>query len=203
MNRLLRTVEHICLWGGVLAIAVFATSYAKPRAQAIETVAAFQQAQRWVTTEPDMSLWSPERIAAYEEAIGMHNNPALGVIQIDSVDIEAPIFSGDSDAVLDRGVGWIEGTTRPGRAGNVGLAAHRDGFFRGLKDIAIGDEIRTSTPQSSRTYKVTGMEIIAPDDNFVLQPTASATLTLVTCYPFYFVGSAPNRFVVYATEVRP
>jgi sortase A len=203
MNRLLRAAEHTCLWGGVFAIAVFATGYAKPRAQAIETVASFQQMQRWVTTEPDMSLWSPERIAAYEEALGDQNNPTLGVIRIDSVNIEAPIYPGDSDAVLDRGVGWIEGTTQPGRSGNVGLAAHRDGFFRGLKDIAIGDSINTSTLNGNRRYTVTGIEVITPDDSFVLQPTASATLTLVTCYPFYFVGSAPNRFVVYAMEDSP
>lgn len=86
----------------------------------------------------------------------------------------------------------------PGQAGNAGLAGHRDGFFRGLKDVEEGDVIRLSTHSGDTLYRVTDTEIVAPQQTSVLRPTRSAQLTLITCYPFYFVGSAPKRFIVHA-----
>ena len=91
----------------------------------------------------------------------------------------------------------------PGEIGNVGLAAHRDSLFRGLKDIAQNDEITLTTLDDTYTYRVASFKIVKPEEVSVLQPSAGErTLTLVTCYPFYFVGHAPKRFVVRALQVE-
>jgi len=102
------------------------------------------------------------------------------------------------DGTLDRGVGHIEGTATPGAEGNSGIAGHRDGFFRGLKDIAAGDVIELDTLHGRESYRVERTWIVDPEDVSVLDPTTTRALTLVTCYPFYFVGSAPRRFIVRA-----
>jgi sortase A len=100
--------------------------------------------------------------------------------------------------VLNRGAGWIEGTAGLGSSGNVGVAGHRDGFFRGLKDINEGDAIEIATIDGSLTYKVSEIMIVEPKDVYVLEPTPDPSVTLVTCYPFYFVGNAPQRYIVRA-----
>jgi LPXTG-site transpeptidase (sortase) family protein len=96
---------------------------------------------------------------------------------------------------------WASSKTRPGTEGNVGIAGHRDGFFRALKDIAEGDAIELQTLGGRETYRVERTWIVEPEDVSVLDPTPSRSLTLVTCYPFYFVGSAPQRFIVRAVSV--
>ena len=108
------------------------------------------------------------------------------------------MLPGTDDGTLDRAVGHIEGTANPGAEGNAGIAGHRDGFFRGLKDIIPGDVIELDTLQGSDSYRVERVWIVDPEDVSVLDPTSTRALTLVTCYPFYFVGSAPRRFIVRA-----
>ena len=98
--------------------------------------------------------------------------------------------------MLNRGAGWIEGTAGLGSSGNVGVAGHRDGFFRGLKDIKQGDAIEIATIDGSLTYQVSEIMIVDPKDVYVLEPTPDPAITLVTCYPFYFVGHAPKRYIV-------
>ena len=150
---------------------------------------------------PDQSLWSAARIRAWQSAI---NDPApapLGVLRIPRLRIEAALLEGTDDATLDRGVGLIEETARPGTDGNTGIAGHRDGFFRALKDITEGDAIELQTLGGRETYRVERTWIVEPEDVSVLDPTPSRSLTLVTCYPFYFVGSAPQRFIVRAVSV--
>ncbi len=105
------------------------------------------------------------------------------------------------DSTLDRGVGYIQGTARPGTDGNLGIAGHRDGFFRGLKDIAPGDMVELDTIERKDTYRIERTWVVDPEDVSVLDPTPTASLTLVTCYPFYFIGSAPRRFIVRAVRV--
>jgi sortase A len=95
-------------------------------------------------------------------------------------------------------VGHIPGTALPGEDGNIVLAAHRDTFFRPLRNIQKGDEIALTTWNGAFRYRVESIQVVGPDDVGVLQPTSLPTLTLVTCYPFYFVGSAPKRFIVRA-----
>ena len=112
------------------------------------------------------------------------------------------MFEGTDDLVLNRGLGWIVGTARPGDTGNIGIAGHRDGFFRGLKDIAAGDTMELETQGRRATYVVDEIEIVTPEQVEVLKPRAAPAITLVTCYPFYFIGDAPRRFIVHATERR-
>ena len=100
--------------------------------------------------------------------------------------------------MLRLGAGHIEGTPLPGEAGNSGIAGHRDTFFRELKDIRRNDEIQFQTATGLYHYKVDWMAVVAPDDTSVLAPSTESVLTLVTCFPFEFLGSAPKRFVVRA-----
>jgi sortase A len=108
---------------------------------------------------------------------------------------------GTDAGTLDRGVGHVEGTAPPGTGGNVGIAGHRDSFFRGLKDIHPRDLIEVDTPQESYSYRVERMWVVDPTEVSVLAPTPGPALTLVTCFPFDFIGSAPRRFIVRAVPV--
>lgn len=149
----------------------------------------------------DTTLWAEDRIAEYEESLDHDFEPPLAVLRIPKIDLEVAVLTGTSELVLNRGVGHITGTPLPGDDGNIGIAGHRDGYFRGLKDIAEGDEIIVETLTGEETYAITELLIVEPKDVWVLEPTESPTLTLVTCYPFYFVGSAPQRFIVRAERV--
>jgi sortase A len=149
----------------------------------------------------DFSLWAEKRIQAYKDSLLIASSLPVAVLEIDKVKIRVPVFEGTDDLTLNRGVGRIAGTAMPGVAGNIGIAGHRDGFFRGLKDIAVGDHIDLVMTTERATYIVDQIEIVNPTDVSVLQPRATSSLTLVTCYPFYFVGDAPQRFIVHASIV--
>ena len=149
---------------------------------------------------PDLSLWAPERIRAWRAAQADPSRQPLGVMRISRLGIEAPVLEGTDDWALDRGVGHIEDTARPGADGNTGIAGHRDGFFRALKDITTGDVIEIESIASVARYRVERAWIVGPDDVSVLDPTPAPSVTLVTCYPFYFVGSAPQRYIVRAVR---
>ena len=146
----------------------------------------------------DFSLWREKRIEAYRDSLITKTDPPLAVLEIHKLRIRVPVFDGTDDLTLNRGVGRIIGTAKPGETGNIGIAGHRDGFFRGLKDISVGDEIDLTTTEKA-TYIVDQIEIVSPSDVRVLQPRPSPSITLVTCYPFYFVGDAPKRFIVHAS----
>jgi sortase A len=111
------------------------------------------------------------------------------------------VLPGTDDRTLDRAVGYIEGTAQPGTNGNLGIAGHRDGFFRGLKDVTPGDVIEIETTHTKDVFRVERTWVVDPDDVSVLDPTSTRALTLVTCYPFYFIGAAPHRFIVRAVRV--
>lgn len=147
----------------------------------------------------DFSLWAAKRVQAYKASLLSVANPPLAVLEIAKMRIRVPVFDGTDDLTLNRGVGRIIGTSAVGGAGNVGIAGHRDGFFRGLKDISVGDEVDLVTATEKVTYIVDQIEIVSPADVLVLQPRSAPSLTLVTCYPFYFVGDAPQRFIVHAS----
>jgi sortase A len=149
----------------------------------------------------DFSLWDDRRIAAYEDSLSQHFAPPLAVLRISKVDLEVPVLPGTDDLTLNRGVGLIPGTRGPGELGNIGIAGHRDGFFRVLKDVGPGDMIELESLDRIDIYRVKQIVIVDPNDVSVLRPTATATLTLVTCYPFYFFGSAPKRYIVEASLV--
>ena len=148
----------------------------------------------------DVSLWSDARVKEWKESLAADHRAPLALLRVPRLNIDVPVLEVTDDLTLNRGAGWIEGTARPGEAGNVGVSAHRDGFFRALKDVAIGDEILVETPRATARYAVAWTKIVDPDDVSVLDDDGRSSVTLVTCYPFYFVGSAPQRFIVRATR---
>ncbi len=127
----------------------------------------------------------------------------MGRIEIPRVGLQAIIVESTTSEALRRAVGHVAGTARPGDDGNVALAGHRDTFFRGLRDVRKDDVIRIDTLDGSWEYRVESIQVVDPDDVHVLEASASPILTLVTCYPFNYVGSAPRRFIVQAQEIRP
>jgi sortase A len=144
-------------------------------------------------------LWDRARTRAYRRTLHVAFPAAEAVLSIPRLGVEVPVLEGTSDLTLNRGVGHIAGTALPGEPGNVAITGHRDGFFRPLKDIQPGDVIEVQREDATDHYIVRGMKIVSPSDTSVLNPTAGNTLTLVTCYPFYFVGSAPQRYIVQAS----
>jgi len=152
--------------------------------------------------EPDKALWAEKRIAEYEESLKVEADPPVAVMAIDRLDIQVPVFDGADDFNMNRGVGRIMGTAEIDADGNLGIAGHRDGFFRGLKDVEVGDQLDLQTAGGTTRYVVDSILIVDPTDVFVLDPTPDRTITLVTCYPFYYVGHAPKRFIVKATVAR-
>lgn len=122
----------------------------------------------------------------------------IGRIEVPRVGLTAIVREGDDNGVLRRAVGHIPETPLPGEPGNSGLAGHRDTFFRGLRNVRQGDRIVVTTPEAVLHYDVRSTGIVEPTDVSVLEPTPGSTLTLVTCYPFDYIGAAPKRFIVQA-----
>jgi sortase A len=125
----------------------------------------------------------------------------LGRLEAPSVKLSTAVLEGSDDATLSRGSGHIEDTPFPGQAGNVGIAGHRDTTFRALRNIHLGDALEFKTADHVYRYRISKTWIVGPDDVYVLDPTPQPALTLVTCYPFEFVGHAPRRFIVRAELV--
>jgi sortase A len=122
----------------------------------------------------------------------------LGRIEIGTIGLSAMILEGTDGKTLRRAVGHIPGTALPGQQGNIAIAGHRDTFFRGLRNIHQDDEITLTTLNGTSRYRVDFTQVVEPEDIAVLDHSDEAILTLVTCYPFYFVGPAPQRFIVRA-----
>lgn len=143
----------------------------------------------------------PARTVQGTNAPGPGADPlVLGRIEIPRIGVSAIVREGDDDATLAVAVGRIPGTARPGERGNMALAGHRDSFFRELRHIRIDDVIRFRTPGTGYEYRVDSTEVVGPGETRVLAPTGDAILTLVTCFPFGYVGPAPDRFIVRATR---
>lgn len=218
LKRSLGWVEAGFYLGGVALLAVFFALRFHADSQREAGIAAFHQAPGYGTAErqvrlaapasaegllatiapPNLELWTDKRVREYEESLKVEATPPLAVMSIAKLGIEVPVYEGTDEFNLNRGVGRIEGTAAVGVPGNMGIAGHRDGFFRGLKEVAIGDRIDLLTTQGAMAYTVSSIEIVDPGDVWVLAPTDQATVTLVTCYPFYYVGHAPKRFIVKA-----
>ena len=208
--RFSRSIERLLLILGVLLIAIYVAAYIHRTILSRAELRRFQdhQTQQPVGTSPgpgtrvdvDFSLWSQKRIAAYEQTLAEHIDPPLAVLRIPNVSLEVPVLEGTDDLILNRGVGHIAGTVNPGENGNIGIAGHRDGFFRVLKDVGPGDTVELATPSHIDTFIVDRIVLVRPDDVSVLQTRPVSSLTLVTCYPFYYVGSAPERYIVQASR---
>jgi sortase A len=204
-----KSVERIVFATGLVLLTVWlgARLYSVVGSQA--AIAQFESANQTessgdVATLPDplakvpvdFRLWSPKRVSAYEESLALKTDPAVAILRIPKLHLEAPVFNGTDDVNLNRGLGRILGTAQIGEVGNLGLAGHRDGFFRGLQDIEMGDVIELVRAAHLDRYIVTEIRIVTPEDTSVLRPTTVPTLTLVTCFPFYFIGHAPERYIV-------
>lgn len=127
----------------------------------------------------------------------------VGEMQIARLGLDVVIVQGDSPGVLRRAVGHLPATPLPGAVGNVVLAGHRDTFFRALRLVQPGDTLTLRTSQGDFHYEIESSSVVPPMDLSVLQPSTDRTLTLITCFPFYYVGPAPNRFIVRARQVAP
>ena len=182
---------------GLLGLGVFHVWAATSTHDDLERFRALQGGVRQAGT-PDQTLWSPLRVSAWRTALTEPAASPLAVVRIPKIRLEVPVLPGTADRTLDRALGHIDDTALPGTDGNSGIAGHRDGFFRGLKDIVPGDEIELETLNGKEFYRVDRTWVVNPEDVTVLDPTLTRTLTLVTCYPFYYVGAAPQRYIVRA-----
>ena len=196
---------------GLALLAFYAAARIQGSLLSQMAVQTFEAPRGWSSSKPngladplrvDFSLWSQPRISTYKQMLAGHFEPPLALLRIGRIDLQAPVLDGTDDLTLNRGTGWISGTALPGEQGNIGIAGHRDSFFRGLKDLRIGDTLDLVTQDKKQTFVVDDMRVVSPDDVSVLKPRAAPSLTLVTCYPFYFVGSAPQRYIVQASLVQ-
>jgi sortase A len=146
----------------------------------------------------EQQMHADEKREVSQSGFAAKQGDVLGRIEIPRLGMMVAIFEGTTSQTLGVGVGHIEGTALPGEPGNIGIAGHRDTYFRALKNIQMGDEIWIQTATGLSRYKVDRVQIVAPDDIRVLAPSAASAITLVTCYPFHFIGAAPKRFVVHA-----
>jgi len=209
----LRIVQIVCMVGGAVLLgwylvarghSFFASKAAIKEFEEIRSTPIEVSRHHSTAGEPpashpvDTTLWADGRLEEFQQSLFAEMDAPLALMRIPRLEIEVPIFAGTSDLVLNRGVGQIEGTALPGEVGNIGIAGHRDGFFRPVKDIALGDTIILETVSQTTTFIVEDLHIVDPSEVWVLAPTDTPAITLVTCYPFYFIGSAPRRFIVRA-----
>jgi sortase A len=213
-NRMgwLRKLERLLLIFGVLMLVLYGASRIDQtvlsgaelqRFKAQQPASAGAHAMPLPSGTPDFTLWAEQRIKGYQESLAAHFPPAIAILRIPKIHVEVAVLEGTDDLTLNRGVGHVADTAYPGEDGNVAIAGHRDGFFRGLKDIVLGDTLEVVTPGRTQTYVIDRIVIVDPSDVSVLQPRARASLTLITCYPFYFVGSAPKRYIIQASVADP
>jgi sortase A len=163
---------------------------------------AFVVADTWIFQKQEaaaLESFVPQALVPSPAVVG----PAglIGRLQVERLGVSAMVMEGISGKTLRRAVGHISGTALPGQSGNVGIAGHRDTFFRPLRNIQADDIITLTTLGGEYRYRVVSTKVVSPDNVAVLDSDSHEILTLVTCYPFYFLGSAPERFIVRAERV--
>jgi sortase A len=186
VTTILRAAYYFFLMSGILGVVYAAYTIVDARAyQAVET-------SRFENVKVSRSEGPPRQVL---------QGQVIGEMEVPRLALKAIFVQGDSAKILRRAVGHIPETALPGAKGNVVLTGHRDSFFRPLRNIQSGDAITLKTPDGIFQYEVESTTVVPPDDVQVLQPSGERTLTLITCFPFYYVGSAPNRFIVRARQV--
>ena len=153
-----------------------------------------------VETSRFEAVSAPPKPAALKP-VPVADGGVIGELEVPRIGLKAIVLQGDSENELRRAIGHLPETAMPGDAGNVALAGHRDGLFRPLRKVLPGDSIILRTPDREFEYQVEWTAIVPPTAVRVLQSTSEPALTLVTCYPFYYVGAAPERFVVRARKI--
>ncbi len=203
-GRLARSVEGGAWIGGLLALSVWAAGNVSGAMGARQDIARFRQHTNphLGASAPDTASWSEKRVREWRESLTRTAPAPLALLRIPRIGLEVAVLAGTDDWTLNRAVGHIEGTSAPGTGGNVGIAGHRDGFFRGLQHIAVGDMIDVETHGRLERFRIEQTWIVKPEDVWVIDPTDAPSITLVTCYPFYHVGSAPQRFIVRAVRAE-
>ena len=197
-RRWLRSIEVALLACGLAFLAFWGTAR-------VQSIIASRKAIRELKTLDSAGHMPADRMQAQAEdtssGAGSAEGPdaTLAVLRIPKIGVEVPVLEGTDNLTLNYAVGRIPGTARPGQRGNIGIAGHRDTFFRGLKDVSVGDSLQLESSGETAIYIVDRIRIVNPEDVGVLKPRYLPTLTLVTCYPFHFVGNAPKRYVVSAT----
>jgi len=174
---------------GALALTWVGLQYASAAWFDRETRAALEHLRQAPKSEPTPT---PDTMAVGEP---------IGTLEIVRVGLSGVVVEGDSDAVLDRAIGHLPDTPLPWKDGNSALAAHRDTIFRPLKGVRLGDVLRLKTPHGDFDYRVTDTLIVKPNEVWVLDPTPVTTLTLISCWPFNYIGNAPERFIVRAERI--
>jgi len=189
-SRFQNLLSLILLAGGTALLYVGAREYFDSRAGQYEAAREFERPV----------LDTPETRAATQTVSvrGVSRGETLAKLKIPRLDTELYVVEGDGTKELRRGPGHLAGTAMPGTNGNCVIAGHRDTHFRVLKDIKEGDDILLQTDGGEFLYRVKRTQIVSPENTSALEPTAGAVLNLITCYPFYYVGSAPKRFIVEA-----
>lgn len=156
---------------------------------------------RWELQESQADAdWSFEHVPKVRNAAPLQQGAVVGRISIPKLQLTSMVREGVDAATLKLAVGHIPQTPLPGQPGNVGIAAHRDTFFRHLGELKTGDEIGFSTVDGDFTYEIESLKIVEPRDVGVLASSREKVLTMVTCYPFYYIGNAPKRFIVRAKQ---
>jgi sortase A len=219
-SRVRRTIEAALVTAGAILLLVFIAAQAhrvmmvRAEMKRFKDAMALENSKRARASEsPDNTIprlpedrdaaTSPPGPTGGSAAHGNGRTPyaghAIAILRIPKLHLEVPVLDGTDAITLNRGVGRIRGTAFPGQSGNIAIAGHRDGFFRGLKDIHAGDKIELLAAQRTDIYIVDRTVIVDPDNTSVLENGATPALTLVTCYPFHYIGNAPRRFVVEAS----
>lgn len=197
---------------GLALIAFYFSSTIRFESERRDGIELFTQAQAAAnsTIEPLTEIPNPEQIVAQqidrqeaplEPETNENESLPVALLRMPGIGLEVPVFDDISERNLSRGAGWIPGTALPNDGGNMAIAAHRDQYFRALKDVAVGDLLELESLSDQQNYRVTSLTIVEPEDLWPLDASDVATVTLVTCYPFYFVGSAPQRYIVQAVAV--
>jgi sortase A len=183
-----RTFGLLLILIGVVAVAWVGFQYAAAAWYAHETRAALDVLRQ----APPSEALTPDTLSEGEP---------IGTLEITRVGLSGVVVEGDSDAVLDRAIGHLPDTPLPWKPGNSALAAHRDTIFRPLRSVRLGDVLRLKTPHGDFDYRVRETLIVKPEDVWVLDPTPVTTLTLISCWPFDYIGHAPERFIVRAEQI--
>ena len=197
--RIIGFFERVCLVVGTITLVAVGIVYLDAFTGSRDALAAFD-ARLDEIGHPDQAHWSDARRSAYAASLAADVGMPEAVLSIPKIDLRVPVFANTTALPLNRGVGHVEGSASPGSDGNVAIAGHRDGFFRGLMHLSEGDTIEVATLSERHTYLVSEISIVDPLDVSVLEPTDTATLTLITCYPFHYIGNAPERYIVRAVR---
>ena len=190
----LRVAQRIILALGFLALAYAGGT--------IGYAEIFQRYEAWEFGSKLDTIDLPGRTPMVVEPADLSEGGVIGKLEIPQIGISVMVLQGVEEDTLHLGAGHVPGTPLPGREGNSVIAGHRDTFFRKLEAIRPGDSVRFSTVRETSYYVVESTEIVEPEDTRVMESRGIGELTLISCYPFYFVGAAPHRFIVHANPAR-